>query len=343
MNEPTGRAKGGVARALMLTPERKKEIALKAVEGKKKKSEERKMLNALPKSSHRGEFTIGDITIPCCVLTDGRRLVSELGVNATLGSSGGKSYRLRDAAGESGDGPMPLFLASKALQPFIHAVFEGVDLTPIEYVDGDKVMKGYEATILPKVCEVWLRAKEGKTLQASQFIKAKNAEILIRGLAQIGIIALVDEATGYQYERPRHELEEQLKKFISDSLRKWVHTFPADYFKHLCRLRGVELKPDMRLPQYFGILTNNIVYKRLAPGLLARLKEKRVELGKPNGKLHSLLSLNYGFPEVLVHLGLVVAVMKQNTTYEAFEKALDAIAPTYPEVPGLFDDPKDWN
>lgn len=343
MNELTGRAKGGAARALSLTPERRKEIALKAAAGKKLKALERKRLDALPKSSHRGEFTIGDITIPCCVLTDGRRLVSELGVNATLGSSGGKSYRLRDAAIEDGDGPMPLFLASKALQPFIHEVFDGVDLSPVEYLDGDKVLVGYEATILPKVCEVWLRAMEEKTLQASQFVKAKKAEILMRGLAQVGIIALVDEATGYQYERPRQDLEEQLKKFISDSLRKWVHTFPTDYFKHLCRLRGVELRQDMRLPQYFGKLTNNIVYKRLAPGLLTRLKEKRVELGKPSGKLHSLLSLNYGFPEVLVHLGLVVAVMKQNVTYENFEKALDAIAPTYPDVPGLFDDPKDWD
>lgn len=343
MEKPTGKAKSALEKNALMTPEQRKELSLKMVAAKKLKSKEREILKALPKSSHRGEFTIGDITIPCCVLADGRRLVSELGVNATLGSSGGKSYRLRDAAGESGDGPMPLFLASKALQPFIHAVFDGVDLAPIEYIDGDKVLKGYEATILPKVCEVWLRAKEEKTLQKSQFIKAKNAEILMRGLAQVGIIALVDEATGYQYERPRRELEEQLKKFISDSLRKWVRTFPADYLKHLCRLRGVELKPDMRLPSYFGILTNKIVYKRLAPGLLARLKEKREELGKSHGKLHSLLSLDHGYPELLIHLGLVVAVMKQNTNYEDFEKSLDAIAPIYPEIPGLFDDPKDWN
>jgi hypothetical protein len=343
MEKLTGKAKGGVKKNASMTDQQRKDLSLKMVTAKKEKAEERKILQSLPKSSHRGELTIGDMTIPCFVLDDGRRVISEGGISSQLGTSGGKSYKLRDLAVSETIGPMPLFLASKALQPYIEAVFEGVDLSPIKYVDGDKIAMGYEATILPKVCEVWLRAKEGLALQPSQHVKAKKAEILMRGLAHVGIIALVDEATGYQYERPRRELEDQLKKFISESLRKWVRTFPADYFKHLCRLRGVELKPDMRLPQYFGILTNNLVYRRLAPGILARLKEKRIEIGKPSGKLHSLLSLNYGFPEVLVHLGIVVAVMKQNTNYEAFEKALDAIAPIYPEIPGLFDDPKDWD
>jgi hypothetical protein len=171
---------------------------------------------------------------------------------------------------------------------------------------------------------------------------ADKALILIRGLANVGIIALVDEATGFQYDRPRRDLEEYLKTFLSDSLRKWVRTFPADYFKHLCRLKDVELRPDMKLPQYFGILTNNLVYRRIAPGLLKRLKHRRVEMGRPNEKLHSGLSLDVGIPEVLVHLGTVVGLMKLHTDYEAFVRQLDQIAPIYPETPGLFDDPKDW-
>jgi hypothetical protein len=101
--------------------------------------------------------------------------------------------------------------------------------------------------------------------------------MLIRGLAAVGIIALVNEATGFQYDRPRRDLEEQLKRFLSENLRKWVRTFPADYFKHLCRLRHVELRPDTKLPQYFGHLTNSLIYRRLAPGLLKKLKERREE------------------------------------------------------------------
>jgi len=98
----------------------------------------------------------------------------------------------------------------------------------------------------------------------------------------------------------------------------------------------------MKLPQYFGTLTNNLVYRRLAPGLLKRLKERRLERGKGSDKLHSWLSEEVGFPEVLVHLGTVVGLMKLHTDYDKFEKQLDQVAPIYPEHPGLFDDPKDW-
>jgi hypothetical protein len=135
---------------------------------------------------------IGDIDIPSFVLEDKRRLVSEGAITAIFGGTGGKTYRLRDKAASEDSGPLPLFVASKALQPFIHEVFGELDLTLIKFVDGDKVLTGYDAKILPKVCEAWLRAKEEKTLQTSQFAKAKKAELLMRGLAHVGIIALVD-------------------------------------------------------------------------------------------------------------------------------------------------------
>jgi hypothetical protein len=99
---------------------------------------------------------------------------------------------------------------------------------------------------------------------------------------------------------------------------------------------------DMKLPQYFGHLTNNLVYRRMAPGLLKRIKERRSERGSPSNKLHSWTSEDVGYPEVLVHLGTVVGLMKINDEYDAFEKQLDRIAPIYPEHPGLFDDPADW-
>jgi hypothetical protein len=171
---------------------------------------------------------------------------------------------------------------------------------------------------------------------------ADMADILIRSLAKVGIIALIDEATGFQYDRPRRDLEAQLKQFLSENLRRWVRTFPADYFKHLCRLRGVELRPDMKLPQYFGRLTNNLIWKRMAPGLLKKLKERKLERGSPSNKLHSWLSEDIGLRSALVHLGVVVGLMKINTDYKKFEKQLDEIAPIYSDSPGLFDDPKDW-
>ncbi|MBK6940884.1 MAG: hypothetical protein IPH13_11900 [Planctomycetes bacterium] len=189
---------------------------------------------------------------------------------------------------------------------------------------------------------MFLDAKAAGVLTHNQEAIASTALLLVRGLANTGIVALIDEATGYQYDRPRRDLEEYLSKYLSENLRRWVRTFPADYFKHLCRLRGVELRQDMRLPQYFGVLTNNLVYRRLAPGILKALKDRRAVRGSSSNKLHSWLSDDIGVREVLVHLGIVVGVMAVNTNYAEFEKQLDKIAPIYPETPGLFDNPNDW-
>jgi hypothetical protein len=324
--------KGGKARAKSLTPERLREIALMGVEARREK------LNPVPKATHEGVLTIGTAEIPCAVLENGKRLLTQSGFMLALG-------RARQAKGRGyyrGDVNLPAFLTAQNLKPFISKDLE-VTSSQIEFRMKNGVRAfGYSAELLPKVCDVFLDAKAAGVLTHNQEPIAEKALMLIRGLAHVGIIALVDEATGFQYERPRRDLEEQLKKFLSESLRRWVRTFPADYFKHLCRLRGVDLRSDMKLPQYFGHLTNNLVYRRIAPGLLIRLKERRSERGSPSNKLNQWLSLDVGVPEVLVHLGTVIAVMKQHTNYDEFEHALDRIAPVYPEVPGLFDDPKDW-
>ena len=331
-SEAVGRAKGGKARNALMTPEQRKEQSMKMVAAKKE-------LAKLPKATHEGELIIGDSAIPCAVLEDGTRLLTQSGFMLALG-------RARQAKGRQhydGDVNLPAFLTAKNLKPFIpNELFVTSSQVEFRTLSGTRAF-GYSASLLPLVCGVFLDAKAAKNvLTHNQEPIAEKALMLIRGLAHVGIIALVDEATGFQYERPRRELEEQLKRFISESLRKWVRTFPPDYFKHLCRLRGVEFRPDMRLPQYFGGLTNNLVYRRLAPGLVKRLKEKRTEFGKSSNRLHSWLSADVGFPEVLMHLGTVVGLMKVHTDYDAFERQLDNIAPIYPESPGLFDDPKDW-
>jgi len=323
----------------MLSPERRKEIALLGVAAKRERAMSREEIAKLPKATHEGELDIGGTIVPCAVLEGGKRVLTQSGFMLALG-------RARQAKGRQhydADVNLPAFLTAKNLKPFIPNELL-VTSSQIEFrtLRGTRAF-GYSADLLPLVCGVFLDAKAaGDVLTQNQQPIAERALLLIRGLAHVGIIALVDEATGFQYDRPRRDLEEQLKKFVSESLRKWVRTFPADYFKHLCRLRGVDLRQDMKLPQYFGHLTNNLVYKRLAPGLVRRLKETRSGIGSSTNKLHSWLSADVGYPEVLVHLGTVIGIMKQHNNYEAFERALDGVAPPYSDTPGLFDDPEDW-
>lgn len=120
---------------------------------------------------------------------------------------------------------MPVFLASQRLKPFINKELELEPSKPILYQRESKTFSGYPAKLLFQICDVWLRAREAGELQEQQKGRAYNAELLMRGLAHVGIEALVDEATGYQYVRARDALEKILEEFITNELRKWVKTF----------------------------------------------------------------------------------------------------------------------
>lgn len=327
-------SKGGKARASKLTDKRKREIAMMGVEARREKAGQ-----GTPKATHTGILEIAGAEIECAVLETGKRVLT----TETFLTAIGRSPKGKGGQVVSGPDGLPPFLSATALKPFMDKELVAPTVPVVYKTLGGGRAVGYEASLLPKVCEIYLKARDARALTAQQQHIAKACELLMRGLASVGIIALVDEATGFQYDRPRRDLEEHLKKFLSESLRRWVRTFPADYFKHLCRLRNVELRSDMKLPQYFGHLTNNLVYRRLAPGLLKRLQERRGERGSSSNKLHSWLSADVGFPEVLVHLGTVVGLMKLHTSYDEFEKQLNIVAPIYPETPGLFDDPRDWD
>jgi hypothetical protein len=145
----------------------------------------------------------------------------------------------------------------------------------------------------------------------------KACDLLMRALAHVGIIALVDEATGYQRDRPATALAKILEAFIAKELQPWIGTFPPDYYEQLFRLRGLNYPQDtVQRPQYFGVLTNDIVYKRLAPGVLDELKKSipRNEEGRPTVKYFQKLTSNVGYPKLREHLGAVVAIMKSSTS-----------------------------
>ena len=90
----------------------------------------------------------------------------------------------------------------------------------------------------------------------------------------------------------------------------------------------------MQLPQYFGHLTNDIVYSRLAPGVLSEVKRKApMENGKRKGKLHQMLTEDVGHPKLLQHLGSVITLMKLNDDYDSFHAMLDRMHPVYRDMP----------
>lgn len=320
---------GGAARAAKMSPEERSESARKAAIAKAENKN-------LPKATHGSvdhPLIIGDISIPCYVLEDGTRVLSQRGLISGLGISYGSSQ-----ASTTGDARIINFVE----QPFIKEQSKS-DITnalkrPIRFMPahGGRSAYGYPATILADICEAVLAARHGSSLPLSYASIGVQCEVLVRGFARVGIIALVDEATGYQKERAKDALAKILEAWVAKELQPYVKTFPADFYENMFRLRGLDYPPERQnyRPQYFGVLTNDIVYERLAPGLLDELKKQAIKDAK-KAHLHRRLTEEVGHPRLKEHLASVVTIMKLSDNYTDFINKLNRIHPRFGDTYAL--------
>ncbi len=313
----TPQSRGGEARAKALTKTVRSEIAKRAAVAR--------WSAHLPDATHEGELEIAGLNLPVAVTSDGTRLMISKAFMTALGRPWKGSYARTE---------LPNFIAAKNLLPFVSDELREV-LDPVEFVNkhGQRAT-GYRAELLPMVCDVYLDARKADVLTESQERVASQAELLIRGFARVGIVALVDEATGYQRDRASDALAKILERFIAKELQPWVKTFPDEFYEQLFRLRGLEFPHDtVKRPQYFGHLTNDIVYRRLAPGVLEELKrtEPKTPSGKRRGTIQQRLTPDLGHPKLREHLASVCTIMDLSDDYKDFMRKLDKRHPRYGE------------
>ena len=305
---------GGKARAESLSDERKSEIARKAAEARW----------SIPKASHYGVLTIGGAEIPCFVLEDGRRVISGRGLTSAIGMKGRGQGVARIAGhklinlNENKD----LVLAIENPIKFVGRSPKGL-LAPSD---------GFEAIILQEVCEALLKARDGHLLTTEQDKRyAQCADILIRSFAKVGIVALVDEATGFQRDRAKDALAVILEQFIAKELQPWTRTFPVEFYEHIFRLQGWPFDPkSVKRPSVIGHYTNNIVYKRLAPGVLDELRKKCPVIdGRRKQKLFRWLTGDVGHPKLRSHIDGVLALMRVSDSWPHFKQLVKKAYPMF--------------
>lgn len=318
-----GRAVGGHARAASLTEEQRKQIARKAADARWGKE--------LPKATHEGPVRIGGATISAANLSDGRRVLSQgqflraIGRSSTPRAGTGVQATLDE---------LPSFLQAKVLSPFISSELRD-STKPIFYLDksGNRAV-GYDALILPMVCNVYLDFRTSE-LVTNKKVPARYAHIieacdmLARGLQRLGIIGLVDEATGFQATRDREALQEMLDRFLRHELAAWAKRFPDEFYEHIFRLRGWKWHGRSKNPpQVVASYTKDIVYARLAPQILDELEKRNpIEGGRRKGAHHQLLTEDVGHPALAQHLHAVVTLMRVSKTWNQFKLMLDVAHP----------------
>lgn len=318
--------RAGLARAESMTASERKALASRAAHARWKK-----VKDSIVVATHEGEWKLGDLRIPCAVLEDGRRIFSERGLSDAFAHvrSGGE-YKKRREQPESER--LPVFLNQSIAQHLSTTARERLS-SPIRYrrSDGFSVPAwGIEAELLPELCDAYLAAREhGQLSTAAGLRKAQAAERLLRALAKVGVVALIDEVTGYQFERDRDELQRLLEKYVSEDFRPWSRKFPGEYYSEIFRLRGMKMADARRKPQWLGHVTNNIVYDRLLPGIRERLVEVNpvLESGHRARKHHQHFTEQTGTEHLQKHIGHVVILMKAAKSWDEFMSLLDRALP----------------
>jgi hypothetical protein len=152
----------------------------------------------------------------------------------------------------------------------------------------------------------------------------------VRGLAHVGIIALVDEATGYQEVRDKLALQAILDKFLLKELAAWAKRFPDEFYQEMFRLRGWQWRGmKVNRPSVVGHYTNDLVYQRLAPGILdeLQLRNPKDEKGNRAAKHHQWLTEDIGHPALSQHLYATIGFMRASSTWDQFYRMMQRAFP----------------
>jgi hypothetical protein len=322
-------SKGGIARAEALSPDERSEIARKAAQARWSPD--------IPNATHQGPLRIGDVEISCAVLENGTRVITRASFLRAMGRTGkAKGGRAFDEGFQ-----LPVFLTAQNLKPFIPKGLEG-NSNPVHFRLKGKMSIGYRAELLPLVCQVFLDARDERKLRPNQMRIADACKILYRGFATVGIIALVDEATGYQEVRDRLALQAILDKFLRKEFAAWAKRFPDEFYRQIFRLRKWEWRGmKINRPQVVANYTKDLVYQRLAPKILKELEARnpRDDKGNRRSKHHQWLTEDVGHPALAQHLYAVVGLMRLSDSWESFKHLIDRAYPKFGDTLPLSNEP----
>jgi len=277
--------------------------------------EENKILVA-KYGSDKTPLRLGNLEIPCYVLDNGMRVFSGRGIQKAIGYDSKSGQWMNSFCKMDG--------VSSYLCAGDNSISERLS-KPIKFKRNNaggsqSTANGYEVTLLVDICSAIIDANRAGVFDNDVIVR--NADIIIRSVAKVGIIALVDEATGYQYERENDELQKILKAYISEELLPWQKRFPDIFYKELFRLNGWDYTVNgiKKRPGIIGKWTNTFIYEELPNGVLEELKKKtpKSESGNRTNRYHQLLTTDIGEPNLEKQINKVVTLFQVSDNMKQF-------------------------
>lgn len=266
---------------------------------------------------------IGNVSLECYVLEDGTRVFSGNGLQKAL-----------EFPSSSGGSALNTMLNTGSFKRIVTSEIRNKIKNRKEFTRpgaGGRLSKtyGYDVTLLIDICDLLIEGKNQDILTDRQKEYARIAEIIIRSVAKVGIVALVDEATGYQYDRKEKELQELFKLYVAEELRPWRKTFPDEFYKELFRLNNWDYtaKGIKKRPGVIGQWTNTLIYDELPPGIKSKLKEmvKTSKSGNKTSRYHQGLTEDIGDPHLKTQIDQTLMLFRLSDNMEdmwhKFDKA----------------------
>lgn len=287
-------------------------------------------------SADKTPLVLGNVELPCYVLNNGMRVFSGRGIQKAIGANLNTSGAW-----------LQKFVSSDAIRQNLQSgVFERFS-SPIEFRrvgagGSQSITYGYEATLLIDLCTAIIDAYDSRQYVISEeYYMAAN--VILRAVAKVGIIALVDEATGYNKEknRAKDELQKFLAEFINKEASAWVKAFDDTFFEDIYKMRNWTWEKATKKPSFVGKIINDVVYERIAPVVLKELKERnpKNDNGNRRYKFHQFLTSDVGRPALKQHLAILHSfAVASDYNWSRFMALLDKAHPKQYQQLALFDE-----
>lgn len=277
-------------------------------------SEATEILNAsLPFAKWRGKIDLGGDELDVYVLNTQSRVIALRSAIKSISNT------------ESGN--LGAYIGVSSIKPYVNSDLILGELLDFSIPGTQFIGRGMTTEHFELICRGYVQALyEGAPLTDRQRQIAIKCAVLTAGLTRTGLDALIDEATGYQYERAEDALQVKLRAFIAEELRAWEKTFPDELWEEFGRLTGWATPLQTR-PKWWGKLVIELIYDTLDADVAAYLKANKPPTGV---HWHRQLTENLGVRQLVSRCWEVIGVSK---TCDSIHELRQRVAQHYGKKP----------
>lgn len=285
-------------------------------------------IERLPKAIANGSEKIRGVKLVGAVLDDiyRTRVFSERSLANAFGIKGGGTYWKKK---KTEGAVLPEFLSSSLLNDFIDAELRQLLEGAVPYVAVSGVVAtGLKANILPRVCDVFVRAAK-KFPENENIVKAAEAAYeIIMAFSEYGVIKWVDRITNYKYEEEDAVILRQLQEWVAPEILEWQEEFRSEFYKEIFRLKGWPYNPySVSRPGVVGTYTNKYIYSFLPTDVFKFIKERtpKSKAGNYTVRLHQSLNKERGKEALRNQLVSVTTLLRIARSWDEFNQSFQRL------------------